>query len=224
MFLGRFLGGVAAVAAASTAVGTAIAHVAGPESGQRLPKAVPGVDPAKQWVTLRAQWMGDPLDHNLPLSWLSETPTFPVREGEFAEAFKWYCGGQWEPKWLDQRMASGRISLTINFLKPIIDRAIVVSRERGEETTLTQDEWKRVFVNVYRRNRDPQLHYNALKSIELECLMVALPKPIVVPSRIHDRDLTGNVLLPGRYQHLRLPMDELEPSMAVRQKVGFGCF
>lgn len=212
IFLGRFLGGVAAAAAATTAVGTAIAHVSSPDSGQTTPKAIPGVDPAKQWVTLKAQWMGDPLDHNLPLSWWASPHSAIWDNDDFAEAFKWYCGGQWDAKTLEARMNSGRISLTANFIKPIVDRAITVSLDRGEDTKMTQEEWKTVFVNVYRRNRDPQIHYNALKSIELEIKMAAMPKPVFVPSRLHDRDIAGNALLPLGYEPLRLPVDEPDPN------------
>ncbi len=72
---------------------------------------------------------------------------------------------------MQKRMHDGRPSLTINMVKGILDRAIIVSRERGEDTQLLERDWREIIVNVYRRNRDAQIHYNALQSARAEMMM-----------------------------------------------------
>ncbi len=202
MFLGRFLGGLGVAAAAT---GTANALVKSPESGLKvLPsrlheKDVPGqqlspggyehIQMPLEWWQKPVEWLGDPLDHNWPLSWwLSGFERIQHSEAEFQEAFKFYVGVQWPEDIMEARMKDGRPSLTINMIHRVVERAIRVSRERGEDTALKMWQWQRVFINAYRRNRDAQLHYNALQSARLEMFNVHQPERFMMEKAFFDKE------------------------------------
>jgi hypothetical protein len=204
MFLGRFLGGLGVAALGAEA---ASALVKSPETGLKiLPsrihnKDVPGPQLPKggyehiqmplEWWQKPVEWLGDPLDHNKPLSeWLCIQPSLngqimrefyqPHTDAEFADAFEFYMGLQWPEEAHEARMRENRPTLVINMVGRVLDRAIQVSKECGEPTDLTQADWREVIINIVRRNRDPQLHYNALTSSRLEMLMLQVkPQPII---------------------------------------------
>jgi hypothetical protein len=175
MFLGRFLGGVGV---AALGAGAAKALVKSPDLGQPLATIRANDTPekaiqAEQWPTTHwwerpVEWLGDPLDHNRPLSWWATGPLFS--ESEYRDAMEFHHGLQWPLDVLEMRTRQGRATLVINKIASIIDRAIAVSHERGEPIELTDADWRRVFVNAYRRNKDAQLHFNTLISSQAEMM------------------------------------------------------
>ncbi len=189
----RKIAGVAAAVVAAPVIAEALPS---PKSGQTPPKPKPReVEPpfgepwdTTHWWERPVLWLGDPLDHNHPLSWWATGPLFS--QSEYLDAMEFHMGLQWPQDVMEMRMRQNRPSLTINMISRIVERALIVSRDRGEPTELTDADWRRVFVNAYRRNRDAQLHYNALQSARVEMFALS-PKqiwnrPLVASAWVHS--------------------------------------
>lgn len=216
-FLKRAVAGLGVAAVG----GSAIALAKSPDTGQPLAtlrasdtpdKAIQAEPwPTTHWWERPVEWLGDPLDHNHPLSWWAQTHQFsldpPMSQTEYLDAMEFHLGLQWPQDVHELRMRESRPTLVINMIAKIVERAVIVSEQRGESIHLSDPDWRMVFVNAYRRNKDAQLHYNAMQSARLEMKMLDVKKRVVVQSRIHEQDLAGEILRSGEYEHLRLPIE-----------------